>query len=217
MSNTEYQRGECTPTLITGETVSAAWEKSITVLLGCGSWTETERGLQAIEGINFTIHIPEVKQPIEISKKYCYRDGFIDSYKRSLEQGFAGVSVGSRLYDYGDGHINQLEKIIRKFRESTNSRRCVISLWNPAIDYEVDHPPCNVLHQFLLRNGTLGLTSFFRSNDAWMAALPDMVSNCSLLKLVSDELGVSKMAYTHIAHSYHIYESDFSFALETTK
>lgn len=201
------------PRIIKNSSIAALWEESISLVLAEGEWSNTERGLQAIEACNLILHVPVVSMPIVVSDKYQFSSDFIDHYEKSLQNDFTGISVSDRLFNYGDKGINQLTQVLNRLKEFRSSRRAVATLWNPIVDGDVEHPPCNVAHQFLIRGDTLHLTSIFRSNDAWMAALPDMIANCNLLRRIADELDVFSISYTHIATSYHIYESDFSIAL----
>jgi len=198
------------PRIINNSSIAALWEESISLVLAEGEWSNTERGLQAIEKCNLILHAPIVSMPIAVSDKYQFPSSFVDHYEKSLQNDFTGISTGNRLFNYGDKNVNQLTQVINRLEEFKSSRRAVVILWDPTVDGDVEHPPCNVTHQFLIRDGTLHLTSLFRSNDAWMAALPDMIANCNLLRIVANKLEVLKISYTHIATSYHIYESDFS-------
>ena len=76
-------------------------------------------------------------------------------------------------WQFGNGRrdgTNQIDYVVGKLATSPTSRRCVVSLFEPAGHPVMDDPPCLNHIQFLLRNGELNCHALFRSNDmlsAW--------------------------------------------------
>lgn len=200
--------------MIIANTISAAWEKSIKTLLIKGKWVPTQRGFRALEICSFQMQIMQPLKPPRISKKYDYDDDFLTQYVNSHEINFSEDSVKDRFYEYGEQRINQIEKVIETIKKEQFSRRAIVSTIIPEFDFNTYHPPCVVYLQFLLREGKLNLIAVLRSNDAWLAALPDIISLTNLQKTVSHRLNVEAGSYTHIAGSYHIYETDYPFVVE---
>jgi thymidylate synthase len=93
--------------------------------------------------------------------------------------------------DYTGQGIDQLKNIIDTIKKDPNSRRLVMSAWNPK-DYSLMAlPPCHVLYQFYVANGELSCSMYQRSADlglglpfniASTALLTEMVSHCCNLK-----------------------------------
>ena len=198
------------------DTIADAWEASIYELLKDHKWIPTQRGMRAIElrNVLFTIKSPD-KEPI-VSSKYQFNKRFIETYCNSIRDTFPGDSIKSRLYNYDD-KIDQISMVLKELQRDWFTRRAVISLWNPTVDSTSSHPPCTVVLQFLFREGKLHLTSVLRSNDAWMAALPDMIALSRIQAEMAKTLNVEIGIYTQMSVSYHIYEPDVMLAEEIFK
>jgi thymidylate synthase len=197
---------------IVEETISAAWECSLRALLGCRQWVPTERNSRALELRNVVFQILKpLKEPI-VSTKYQFNQSFIDLYCKSIKETYPGGSIKSRLFEYGEEKLDQIDLLKRKLTEQSFSRRAVACLWNPSVDILSVHPPCALNLQFLVRNKRLHMTAVLRSNDAWMAAIPDMLAFSQLQKEIADSLSIKMGTYTQLSASYHLYEPDYAIA-----
>ena len=192
-------------------TFAEGWEASIRRLLRTGQHVPTERSVAALEVADFMLTVTEPGREPRYSTRYAYGQAFLESYIESYGKGFSVPSVGRRIFGFQGEDFDQLDSICKKLRANWFSRRAVVALWKPLSDSPSPNPPCLVGMQFLLRD-YLNLTAWFRSNDAWVAALPDMLALSSLHQQVALELKVPCGTYTHIATSYHIYESDLAIA-----
>lgn len=197
---------------IVGKTIAETWEESVRQLLSHGEWVPTQRGMLALELRGILLHVlnPE-DQPI-VSEKYQFGDDFLSEYRRSMMSDFPEKSIKARIYEYGANRINQLETITNTLEYEWYSRRAVASLWNPELDLQHEHPPCLTNLHFMVRKGGLCLTATLRSNDAWMAALPDMIALTSIQSQIASGLNREIGDYIQLASSYHIYESDIAMA-----
>lgn len=203
-------------------TLAEAWEQSMIYALSSFKGTDpllrlipTERGAKAIELENVVLKIDKPLADDRISKLYPKNDYLAKYSKQLLDQSYHD-QVYSRmtiLRDASGKTIDQQSDIIFKLKESWYSRRAVISIWNPSEDIQSEHPPCICLLQFYVRNNKLCLTSFYRSNDAWLCAPSDMIAITDVQKNVADELSIPIGTYSHFAVSYHIYDYDIQAAL----
>jgi thymidylate synthase len=70
------------------------------------------------------------------------------------------------------GHIDQIDNLVKGLVKNPNSRRHIVSAWNPA---EVDNmalPPCHCLFQFYVADGKLSCQLYQRSADIFLGVLP---------------------------------------------
>ncbi|MBD3256526.1 MAG: hypothetical protein GF383_15630 [Candidatus Lokiarchaeota archaeon] len=102
-------------------------------------------------------------------------------------------------------HVNQIEYIIEKLKESPYSRRAQAITWRPLIDpYHFD-PPCLQRIFMRVKDGKLLMQTTWRSRDlfrAWEANVNGMIH---IQKMVANELGVKIGHYLDFSNSLHIY------------
>lgn len=193
--------------------ISEAWEMSIKELLRDNvPYVYTQRGIRAKEiiGMQLLIENP-LSEPI-ISEHYMLGEMFVEKYCKSIIESTCGEqSIHSRIIktkSISKKNNNQINRVVNLLRKEPNSRRAVISLWDPEYDMNSEHPPCACIIQFMIRNAKLDVSAYFRSNDSWMAVLPDMIAITKLSLLVSEKLKVPVGQYIHFCASYHLYEPD---------
>ena len=198
---------------ITANTIAEAWEKSIEALFDNSlPLAYTQRGERAREllGVQMVISNP-LDEPI-IPNTYQFGDLFVKDYCNNILNASNGdPSINSRIVrvkTLESKPNNQIQKVVNLLKKDPNSRRALICLWNSEKDTSLQHPPCACIIQFLIRNKYLDTIAYFRSNDAWMAALPDMIAITKLAKIVSDKVKIPIGKYIHFAASYHLYEPD---------
>ena len=198
---------------IHGNTISEAWDQSIKALLiDKSSLVYTQRGCRAKEIIGLQMMIEHPNTLPMISDHYMFGDLFIEEYCASIINASSGEkSINSRLVrsnTLGEKQNNQILRIVNLLRKEPNSRRAIICLWDAEKDLGSQHPPCACTIQFMLRQNKLDTIAYFRSNDSWMAALPDMIAIIRLSEIITRKLKVNMGRYFHFAASYHLYEPD---------
>lgn len=203
---------------IRAKNLSEAWEMSIKELLKDDvPYVYTQRGTRAkeIAGMHLMVETP-LSEPI-LSEHYMFGEMFVEKYCQSIMEATCGEqSIHSRIVKtkkISQKNNNQVNRVVNLLRREPNSRRAVISLWDSECDMSSEHPPCACVIQFMLRHGRLDTFVFFRSNDSWMAVLPDMIAMTKLTSLVAEKLKVSVGKYVHFSASYHLYEPDIIPAL----
>jgi len=204
---------------IIANSVSEAWEKGIRAILRnyqkTGETVITERDTTSIEIENlvFSIKTPFAEprfSALHPNPEYlqAYSDGILDfKYQKD---------VYSRMIrtEYNETNINQLDEAVEKLKSKWFTSKAVVTIWDPYVDIDSDHPPCTCMVQFYIRKNKLYLTAFFRSNDAWLCSHGDMIALTNLQQKVAQAVGVEVGSYTHIACCYHIYEYDIHAALQ---
>lgn len=196
-----------------GKDISEAWEKSILLLLEHGDFIPTERGKSALEINNINIIVEKPNSKTDITDKYIFSEKFVINYCESLMNSYGrSDSINQRLYDYKNSKLNQIDKIVKILENNYFSRRAIITIWDPTDDLLSLHPPCICTLAFFIRGNKLNLTSVLRSNDAWLAALPDIYSLVSIQEKIANHFKIKVGYYYQLSISYHIYDYDLSMA-----
>lgn len=106
--------------------------------------------------------------------------------------------------------LDQLEKAIEKLRRSPNTRRCQLITWHPAIDLEIEDPPCLQSIWLRILDGKLDMEIRFRSWDAWKGLPYNLYAFSRLMEKICRDLDVEPGHMLAFANSLHIYERDWS-------
>lgn len=120
------------------------------------------------------------------------------------------AGYGPRLREWNGA--DQLQFVIQELKENPESRRAVISLWDPETDTKPgsrDYPCSNWLH-FQLRDGLLELSVTMRSNDLiWGFSGVNVTNFCFLQRYVASQIGRPVGQYFHLASNLHVYPRHF--------
>ena len=120
--------------------------------------------------------------------------------------GYLWRSFGGH-YPKRDG-IDQIARLLETIKTNPNSRRLVVSGWDPRVSEQVDLPPCHTLFQFKVENEhTLHCQLYQRSADAFLGVPFNISSYALLTHLVAHvcDLEVGEFVYT--LGDYHIYNN----------
>lgn len=105
----------------------------------------------------------------------------------------------------GEG-VDQIAEIIRLIREEPNSRRMVLSAWNPSQQYLMCLPPCHVMYQFYVRKGRLDCQMYQRSSDVFLGLPFNIASTALLTHLMAHETGLEPGRIHIVLGDAHIYD-----------
>lgn len=101
--------------------------------------------------------------------------------------------------------------VAQRLLDDPSTRRANMTMWEDSLDLSMEglHDyPCTMHANFRVCHGALDLTIVMRSNDLWLGYPYDIMQFSILQLTMADFLGVRVGAYTHIAHSLHLYERD---------
>jgi len=121
------------------------------------------------------------------------------------ENGDLGPVYGHQLRNFNSQGIDQLEKLIWNLCSEPDSRRHVVSLWNPAEQDKMALPPCYLYFQFFVENDRLNMFVVQRSGDMYLGVPYDVALFTLVLNYVASKTGliVGKLAINIIdAHVY---------------
>ena len=128
------------------------------------------------------------------------------------ENGDLGPVYGSqwRSWPAPDGrHIDQLQGVIDQIKSRPDSRRHIVSAWNPA---EVDNmalPPCHALFQFYVADGKLSCQLYQRSADTFLGVPFNIASYALLTHMVARVTGLGVGDFVHTLGDAHVYANHF--------
>ncbi|MEW8025688.1 MAG: thymidylate synthase [Candidatus Thiodiazotropha sp.] len=105
------------------------------------------------------------------------------------------------------GRIDQISQLIGQIRENPDSRRLVVSAWNPA---QVEHmalPPCHCLFQFYVAEGRLSCQLYQRSADIFLGVPFNIASYALLTMMVAQVTGLQPGEFVHTFGDAHLYSN----------
>jgi len=120
-----------------------------------------------------------------------------------------------RSWPAPDGRsIDQIEKLLEMIRTSPESRRLIVSAWNPALVDEMALPPCHSLFQFYVAGGKLSCQLYQRSADVFLGVPFNIASYALLTMMVAQVTGLKPGDFVHTLGDAHLYSNHFDQARE---
>jgi thymidylate synthase len=109
----------------------------------------------------------------------------------------------------GGGEIDQVSKVIETLRKKPDSRRHIVSAWNPADVDRMALPPCHLLFQFYVANGRLSCQMYQRSADLFLGVPFNIASYAALTLMVAQVAGLKPGEFVLTLGDAHIYLNHF--------
>lgn len=104
--------------------------------------------------------------------------------------------------------VDQIERLMREIETNPNSRRLIVTGWNPETCDDVALPPCHTLFQFKVENGkTLHCQLYQRSADAFLGVPFNISSYALMTHLVAHASGLEIGDFIHTFGDLHIYSN----------
>jgi thymidylate synthase len=116
--------------------------------------------------------------------------------------------------DGKDGEIDQIANLLIQLRKNPNSRRHIVSAWNPAEVDEMALPPCHCLFQFYVADGKLSCQLYQRSADIFLGVPFNIASYALLTMMVAQVTGLKPGDFVHTLGDAHLYSNHFEQARE---
>jgi thymidylate synthase len=102
-------------------------------------------------------------------------------------------------------HLDQITKVIESIKKNPDSRRHIVSAWNVGELAKMALPPCHILFQFYVANGTLSCQMYQRSADIFLGVPFNIASYALLLHMVAQVTGLKAGEFIHTLGDAHIY------------
>jgi thymidylate synthase len=127
-------------------------------------------------------------------------------------QGELGPVYGRQWRSWPDGkggEIDQIAKLVEGIVKNPNSRRHIVSAWNPAEVDEMALPPCHCLFQFHVANRRLSCQLYQRSADIFLGVPFNIASYALLTMMVAQVTGLEPGDFIHTLGDAHLYHNHF--------
>jgi thymidylate synthase len=124
-----------------------------------------------------------------------------------IAHGDMGRIYGAQWRDFGG--VDQIANVIEQIKTNPDSRRLIVSAWNPA---EVDYmalPPCHTMFQFYVHDGRLSCHLYQRSGDLFLGVPFNIASYALLTHIVARLTGLGVGEFVHSLGDAHIYHNHF--------
>ena len=105
------------------------------------------------------------------------------------------------------GAIDQMAQVITAIRRNPDSRRLIVTAWNPAEIDKMALPPCHCLFQFYVANGKLSCQLYQRSADVFLGVPFNIASYALLTMMVAQVTGLKPGDFVHSFGDTHLYSN----------
>lgn len=103
--------------------------------------------------------------------------------------------------------IDQISEVIKSLKEDPDSRRHIVSAWNPSDIPQMALPPCHVLFQFYVSDGKLSCQLYQRSGDVFLGVPYNIASYSLLTMMIANQVGLGYGEFVHTLGDAHIYNN----------
>lgn len=139
-----------------------------------------------------------------------FKDKILNDDEFMLKYGDLGNVYGKQWRDWKDQNgqsFDQLQTLIDNIKQNPNSRRHIISAWNPTEIDTMALPPCHTLFQFYVKDGKLSCQLYQRSADIFLGVPFNIASYSLLTHLIAKECNLEVGEFVHTFGDAHIYKN----------
>ena len=113
-----------------------------------------------------------------------------------------------RSWPAPDGrHVDQIANVVEMIRKNPDSRRLIVSAWNPALVDDMALPPCHALFQFYVADGRLSCQLYQRSADIFLGVPFNIASYALLTMMMAQVCGLKPGEFVHTLGDAHLYSN----------
>jgi len=126
------------------------------------------------------------------------------------ENGDLGPVYGSQWRSWPDGTggtIDQIANVVNSIRTKPDSRRHIVTAWNPAEVDDMALPPCHCLFQFYVAEGKLSCQLYQRSADIFLGVPFNIASYALLTHMMAQVTGLQAGDFVHTFGDAHLYSN----------
>jgi thymidylate synthase len=104
-----------------------------------------------------------------------------------------------------DGTFDQIDWLVKEIQKNPDSRRLIVTAWNPADVPKMALPPCHCLFQFYVANGRLSCQLYQRSADIFLGVPFNIASYALLTMMIAQVAGLKAGEFVHTLGDAHLY------------
>ena len=133
------------------------------------------------------------------------------------EKGDLGRVYGAQWRDWrgpNGERIDQIDRVIEQIKKNPDSRRHIVTAWNPAEVDAMALPPCHALFQFHVQDGALSCQLYQRSADLFLGVPFNIASYALLTMMVAQVCGLTNGDFVHTFGDLHLYKNHLDQARE---
>ncbi len=137
--------------------------------------------------------IQKIKDDVDFASKY----------------GELGPVYGKQWRNFEGKHasIDQIKNVISQIRTNPDSRRLIVTAWNPTELENMALPPCHAFFQFYVANGKLSCQLYQRSADAFLGVPFNIASYALLTMMIAKVCNLAPGEFVHTFGDAHIYQN----------
>ncbi len=109
------------------------------------------------------------------------------------------------MADHDGAAIDQISEVVDAIRRNPDSRRLIVTAWNPADVDRMALPPCHCLFQFYVADGKLSCQLYQRSADVFLGVPFNIASYAMLTLMVAQVTGLRPGDFVHTFGDAHLY------------
>ena len=128
------------------------------------------------------------------------------------EKGDLGPVYGAQWRSWPDGKgggIDQIARLVEELKTNPNSRRHIVTAWNPAMVDDMALPPCHCLFQFHVADGRLSCQLYQRSADIFLGVPFNIASYALMTMMLAQVTGLKPGEFIHTFGDAHLYRNHF--------
>ena len=182
-------------------TKKLAWKAVVSELLWFLEGSNDERRLAEIL-------YDDKRENLEDKKTIWTQNAEADYWKdKSKFIGDVGKIYGVQWRNFNG--VDQIQELIEGLKKNPNSRRHILTAWNPSEINEMSLPPCHAFSQFFVSNNKLSCQLYQRSCDMFLGVPFNIASYSLLIHILAEECKLGVGEFVHSLGDFHIYEEHF--------
>mgnify|MGYP003308446089 FL=1 len=182
-------------------TKKLAWKAVVSELLWFLEGSNDERRLAEIL-------YDDKRENLEDKKTIWTQNAEADYWKdKSKFIGDVGKIYGVQWRNFNG--VDQIQELIEGLKKNPNSRRHILTAWNPSQINEMSLPPCHAFSQFFVSNNKLSCQLYQRSCDMFLGVPFNIASYSLLIHIIAEECKLGVGDFVHSLGDFHIYEEHF--------
>lgn len=136
-----------------------------------------------------------------------YKKQIVENEAFAEKYGDLGPIYGKqwRSWTTGNDSVDQITALIEGLKNNPDSRRHIVTAWNPSEVNEMALPPCHAMFQFYVAEGKLSCQLYQRSADVFLGVPFNIASYALLIHLIAKECDLEVGEFVHTLGDAHIY------------